>query len=74
MSNLYRGPAIDVSYQISVHLVKQFQRPPQTVLVSDWLISKKIVSTKTTLPNESKLGRKHPWKILYKDCSFSETK
>ena len=26
MSNLYRGPSIDASYQVSVHLVKQFQR------------------------------------------------
>jgi hypothetical protein len=26
MSNLYRGPSIDASYQISVHLAKQFQR------------------------------------------------
>ncbi len=26
MSTLYRGPAIDVSYQVSVHLAKQFQR------------------------------------------------
>ena len=26
MSNLYRGPAIDASYQISVHLAKQLQR------------------------------------------------
>jgi hypothetical protein len=26
MSNLHRGPAIDASYQISVHLAKQFQR------------------------------------------------
>jgi hypothetical protein len=26
MSNLYRGPSIDGSYQVSVHLAKQFQR------------------------------------------------
>jgi hypothetical protein len=26
ISNLYRGPPIDASYQVSVHLVKQFQR------------------------------------------------
>ena len=26
MSNHYRGPAIDASYQVSVHLAKQFQR------------------------------------------------
>jgi hypothetical protein len=26
MNNLYRGPSIDASYQISVHLVKRFQR------------------------------------------------
>jgi hypothetical protein len=26
MSNLYREPAIDASYQVSVHLAKQLQR------------------------------------------------
>ena len=26
MSNLYRGPPIDASYQVSVHLAKRFQR------------------------------------------------
>jgi hypothetical protein len=26
MSNLSRGPSIDASYQVSVHVVKQFQR------------------------------------------------
>ena len=26
MSNLYRGPAIDASYQVSIHLTKRFQR------------------------------------------------
>ena len=26
MSNLYRGPSIDASYQVTVHLDKRFQR------------------------------------------------
>jgi hypothetical protein len=26
MSNLYRGPSIDASYQVSVHLAKRFRR------------------------------------------------
>jgi hypothetical protein len=27
MSNLYREPAIDASYQVSVHMAKGFQKP-----------------------------------------------
>jgi hypothetical protein len=38
--------------------------PPQAILVSDWLISKKIFSYETASPNESKRCRKHPWKVL----------
>jgi hypothetical protein len=45
----------------SAHLVpiRKQTWPPQAILVSDWLISKKIFSSETAFPNELKFGRKH---------------
>ena len=42
MSNLYRGPYIDASYQVSVHLAKQFQRRED--------LYKKLTNQKQELP------------------------
>jgi hypothetical protein len=52
-------------------LIRYQTWPPQAILVSDWLISKKSSPLKHLGQNDSKLGIVHPWKVLYKDCSFS---
>jgi hypothetical protein len=62
MSNLYRGPPIDVSYQVSVHLAKRFQR------------RRFLNISQSPLKPLSQMNRNlvgsHLWKVLYKDCSF----
>jgi hypothetical protein len=39
MSNLYRGPSKDASYQVSVHLAKQFQERISKISQSETIIA-----------------------------------
>jgi hypothetical protein len=70
MTNLYREPSIDASYQILVHWESGYRA--EDFFRNQPIKNKnKIFSSETAWPNESKLGRKHPWKVLYKDWSFN---
>jgi hypothetical protein len=62
MSNLYKGPSIDASYQVSDHLAFKMQLSLYRFFL--------IFSSETAWPNEPKLDRKYLWKVLCKDCSF----
>jgi hypothetical protein len=67
MSNLYRGPSIDASYQVSVHLAEGFQR--RRLKCEKLTDDGRQVMAKAHIVF-GKLGSKHLWKVLYKDCSF----
>jgi hypothetical protein len=50
-----RGPSKDASYQVLIQLAKQFQKRFLQISPNQ---------------NELKFGRKHEWKVLFKDCLF----
>jgi hypothetical protein len=71
-------PYRDASYQVTVHLAKWFQR---RLFRNQWAFATTcrpltfhifIFSSETPQPNELKLGRKHLWNVLYKDCCSKE--
>jgi hypothetical protein len=66
------------SIRIALFVPIRYQTwPPQTILVSDWLISKKSFHL-TAWPNDSKFGRKHPKAVSVKkillEINQSETR
>jgi hypothetical protein len=65
VGNIYGRFSLKIAHFV---MIRYQTWPPQTILVSDWLISKKIFSSVTAWPNESKFGRNHPWKVPYKEC------
>jgi hypothetical protein len=62
VGSIYGRSSINIAHFVPIRLQTW---PPQSILFSDWLISKES-SPLTAWQNESKF----PWMVLYKDCSF----
>ena len=67
--------AVSIYVRFSIkflHFVPFHQQiwPPREILVSDWLLFKKIFFSETAMQNKAKLGRKHLCNILYKTFSL----
>ena len=48
MSNLYKGPTIDASYQVSVHLAEEYQRKR--------LKCEKLTDNRQRMPSDGKIS------------------
>jgi hypothetical protein len=62
MSTLYRGPSINASYQVSVHLAIRFQRKR--------FFRHRPIRNKNCMWPLNLVGSIYVWKVLCKDCSF----
>ena len=68
-------PNLEVSIYVRssikfLHVVPFHQQiwPPRAILVSDWLLFKKIFSSETAWQNGAKLGIDGPWVCPFQNC------
>ena len=67
VESIYGRSSIKIAHFVPICLQTWL---PQPILVSDWPIFLKSSPLKLLGQLNPKLGRKHLWKVLYKDCSF----